>query len=1342
MEARGRRTLLHMLGIACILGTSVARAGDDAEFVRARALIARGAELVALEEPSQEAADLFRQALALLGTSTDRDEDRAAAAGGVAHALCLLEEGDAAVAPATQALEIRTRLHPGDHPDVARSLEVLGRAHAARGVGADAAPHFERALAMRRRLFQGDHADVARSLHWLARAHWMAGRAAEALPLFEQALATRRRLFPGDHRDTASSLLGLAAASLALGRMDAAIPRLDEALAMRRRLFPSGHVELAASLDARAYAQQVQGHMAAALALHEESLAMRRVLFLGDHAQVALGLANVAAVQRALGKPAEAARLLEESLAMRRRVDRAESPDGAAALAELAAAYADVGRAAEGLPLLQQALDIRSRLWGDSHPAVLTTLNDLANLQLALGRPEAALELLLKVLPAARGLYRGDHPYLATVLANTAAAYEQAGKLGQAQALLSESVSMRRRLYPAGDPDTVVGLGNMAGLLYRSAHPADGLPLAEQAVELARKLYTGDHPVTARALGALGVIRAALGSPADARAPLHASLDMLGRLFPGDHPGRSAGLSNLAGVEVALGDARAALPLAQQSLEMQRRLFPGDHPDTVSSLASLAWIHLQLGEADLTLPLVDEGLAMVSRLEGAQAGEAARFLEERGEAHILLGHRAEAVAAFEASVAAGEGGAADQAQAARVALARVHLEAGRPERTIQVLEPALDLLDERRSRAATLGSQRRAVYIASLRGGHDDAYALAAQAYLAQRRPADALAVIERGRGREMLSLLESGRVDLLERAAARARAAGDEEAAGRVAAARYALARAEETLVRASSELERARAQGLAFAPGPGREAYRALVDRERGAHALHERALRERLRVARESLPETRPASSAEIQGLLAPGERMLVYLLGEAGSYVFVVPPHGEAVAAHRLDTAERPVSPRSVRDQVAHYLAALSTGGGVADALASGAAHPGAALSRAVLPPAVWEAVRGAPRLYLVPHADLHAVPFEVLVVGTQERAARYWLDDGPPITYVASGSVLAWLRARGVDRNGGPALVAVGDPAFDEPAPWPHAGVVIRAMDPTGVGARAGLRPGDVIVGVGEREVANVQALRAAVDALDPATAPVTLRIERDAVLRTVQAASLQLAIAVANERPDIAGPRLFSAATTRAGSVARQRGRSLGRLPATRAEVVGIADTVRGMGDDLEVVTLLGAEATESRVFEAAVRPRVLHLATHGLAVGSGLAAFSALALTPPRVPAPGDDGLLTLADLLVRWQGRIEGTQLVVLSACESQTGPLDRNEGMFSLTWGFCHAGARAVIGSLWRVDDDSTAVLMQDLYRRVFSAAAPSPCDALHAARRALKARDPDPHHWAPFVFTGAP
>ncbi|MFY9344241.1 MAG: CHAT domain-containing protein, partial [Planctomycetota bacterium] len=189
--------------------------------------------------------------------------------------------------------------------------------------------------------------------------------------------------------------------------------------------------------------------------------------------------------------------------------------------------------------------------------------------------------------------------------------------------------------------------------------------------------------------------------------------------------------------------------------------------------------------------------------------------------------------------------------------------------------------------------------------------------------------------------------------------------------------------------------------------------------------------------------------------------------------------------------------------------------------------------------------------------------------------------------------------------------------------------------------------------------------------------------------------------------------------------------------------VGAIAATFVAAGSRPERVgTLLGADATEPAVFARAATARYLHFACHGLAEEFDGQSLSLLVLHQGTESSPGADGLLKLDDLLRGWPLRLRGNRLVVLSACRTQVGATHRDEAPYALPFGFLVAGARAVVSSLWAVDDASTAELMADFYRRLLAGDGGEQLAAFTAARKALRATHPDPFHWAAFVYVGVP
>lgn len=150
----------------------------------------------------------------------------------------------------------------------------------------------------------------------------------------------------------------------------------------------------------------------------------------------------------------------------------------------------------------------------------------------------------------------------------------------------------------------------------------------------------------------------------------------------------------------------------------------------------------------------------------------------------------------------------------------------------------------------------------------------------------------------------------------------------------------------------------------------------------------------------------------------------------------------------------------------------------------------------------------------------------------------------------------------------------------------------------------------------------------------------------------------------------------------------------------------------------------VGEEATLTALRTEAPGRGALHLACHGLFRADN-PMFSALKL---------HDGWLLAADAM----GLDLDGALVTLSACESGRSEVVAGDEILGLTRAFLGAGAATLAVSLWLVQDETTADLMENWYERLRDGERPAA--ALRAAQLELKERHPHPYYWAPFVVIG--
>ena len=1236
-------------------------------------------------------------------------------------AACLAEIGehqreaaalDQALAAHQAALDLLRTVH-GDADDVkvAAALENVAYAQFSLGGIEAALAGVERALAMYRRIHgAAPHPDVAECLDGTGSCLMAMGRLDDARPRFEAALAMRRRLaVTEDDAAVALSLNNVASCLQNLGRPADALPLLQEVLASRRRRHGEiDDVRVALSMNNVACCLTDLGRFEEAAALHRDTVAMRSRLFAqGSHPDLAFSHSNLASALDSLGRSREALVEREQALSIAKAVfGEHDHPLLGDCLKGIGYTLLQLERLDEALPYLEASLAMRLRLYGGrDHPSVADSYDGIAYCLLQQGRFEAALTATQSALAMDTRLLRGrDHPDLADHMNGSAQCLIALGRLDEALTLLDEVLAMRRRIFGSADNPAIAHAANDLALCLWSLGRADEACGQFEAVVAMwqRLLPDQDHPSLAVALGNVVLCLQSMGRAADALPRTELVVDMHRRLHgDADHPQVAAALNTRALCLEGVGRFADALAVHRAAAAMMGRCVGGrDHVRIAISKNSVARCLLALGSATEARVANDEALAILGRAFGATDHPVAITC------HLTRARCAHAV--------------------------------GRATEAIEALSLAAAMA-ERERHSLRLSRQLSDAYWDELKSGLFDEL----QCRLVEAgRDTEAFAALERSRSRELLDLLAQQAVDPL---ALVARAAGPD--ASRAAALRDELATlvaAHDRAMRESLELD----APVIDDPTHGEARRVELGERQRLLAQRLRQLEDEKARLIAGIVPVGEVRTTSEIQAVLRPGEVLLAFAITPAATLVYTVPPAGPAVVRSiPLAAAELAARVATMMRSVSRLPAADTARGrdpddGVGARSGNAAAK---ALFDTLFPGDSWQAIQRCERVWVSAQGPLHRVPFDALVVSTDGDRVRYWLDDGPAVACVPSGSTLHWLRTRSRTGRQLPLdLLAFGDPRDEEPPPEvPERGVLVTEVADDGEAARVGIARGDVLLAYGDVDLDDDRSLAAARAALQTALGadelvPVRGWREGRSVEWRVRPGRLGIQVGAGGARRAAAASATIAeriATELRNGEAARLAG--LPALPGARREVEAIA-ALAAAGRPERVRVLLGTAAREATAYESAPTARCLHFACHGIAEEYAGQSRSMLVLARPRTALAGDDGLLRLDDLLHRWQGRLLDCELVVLSACRTSEGHQLRDSSPQALPIGFLYAGATAVVSTLWRVDDRSTEILMTEFYR--LRQTGQDHWQALRSAKRAVRQANADPFHWAPFLGTG--
>jgi tetratricopeptide (TPR) repeat protein/CHAT domain-containing protein len=1087
------------------------------------------------------------------------------------------------------------------------------------------------------------------------------------------------------------------------------------------------------------------------------------------------------------------ARLAIEDVETRSRLtaaQRQELAQAERAAPQVEALYAK-GEFRPAIQLGVQTLDKFRHTLGEQHPSTTESLNDLAVLYQSMGDSAKAEPLFRQALETQKKVLGEQHPSIASSLNNLAVLYHQTGQYAKAEPLFRQSLDIRTKVFGEQNTNTAQILGNLAVLYEEMGDYAKAEPLLQQTIRI-RKLTLGEkHPDTAQSLHSLAVLYKSIGNYAQAEALFRQAITIRKEVLGVVHPDTALSLDHLAALYWATGDYLKAEPLFRQALDIDRKVWGEKHPKTANNLNNMGLLYQSMGDHAKAASLFGQALEIQKSVLGEKHPETATTLQNLATLYLSTGDYARAEPLYQQALEIREkvlGHGHPQTAQTLDSLATLYQNQGDYAKAEPLLRQALDILRKAsggQNESTAMSLNNLAILYESM-GEYVKAEPLLRQALESFRKN---------------LGEQHKKTVSVLNNLAGLYREMGDYAKAEPLY--RKALEGHQQLLDQALSGFAERQQLTLeasmdyyldTYLSGTGpahvsdATAYGyvlrnkgAVTARQSGIRLEHRRPELQRLFKDFQTVSTRLANLSLAAPDSKEPEARLkVVEELTEQRELI-----ETKLAAQSEAFARRRSIAKLSPAEQLAKLVAALPIHTALVDVLEYTHSSP----PRAKRGPFEYEQRMLA--FVVRPDGEVHKV------------------DLGP--TAPIAKAVTAWRQtygASGSSDTGQTLRTLIWEPL----APF-LGGADTILLSPDGplhqlpLAALPGSKPGLYLLDERNIVIAPVPRLLPELFAsasMPPIEAPTNTplligNVAFDSARETTRA---ELAQAESSSLRS----RSRSPARTREGGI------RFGPLPGTAEEVEAISTMYRRLGVG-EPRLLLGSEATEEAFRLEAPRHRWVHVATHGffapetvrsaleptaeaqhqssagrlfgsaneirgyhpgLLSGIVFAGANADIRRPNGAPralrAERDEGILTALEV----SGLdLSGVELVVLSACETGLGKTAGGEGVLGLQRAFQLAGAKNVVASLWKVDDNATVALMRLFYHKLWIEKK-TPAAALREAQLALlhhpeqieslattrgpsfdhtvklvdhgkrspTAKTSSPRLWASFVISGAP
>lgn len=382
-----------------------------------------------------------------------------------------------------------------------------------------------------------------------------------------------------------------------LGEYAEAVRLGEEVLQLQKETAGEANRDYATYLENLGEYKAAQGDYATAIGLNRKALATRQKVQGDRNADYAQTLTKLSKYHFATGDVRTAVKLCSQALEVLAATEGRQSLGYAISLNELARYNEGLGQLPEAIRLTEEALGLMQSIAGENNPNYCLMLNNLAQLHSDAGEYREAIRLGTEALSIQQRLLGHEHPDCARSLNNIATSYAALGDYRKAIQLTREAQEVWKKCLGENHPDYATALNNMAMFYSNIGDYQKAIQLETEALACTEKSLGKEHPEYATLLNNMGTYNAALGNYQAAIEQYLQSLRIRKKALGERHPDMAQSLQNLGNACYELGNYAEAIRLTRQAADIYKEALGEQHPNYASALNNISLTYLEAGDA-------------------------------------------------------------------------------------------------------------------------------------------------------------------------------------------------------------------------------------------------------------------------------------------------------------------------------------------------------------------------------------------------------------------------------------------------------------------------------------------------------------------------------------------------------------------------------------------------------------------------------------------------------------------------------------------------------------------------------------------------------------------------